>query len=195
MVSKMRRLSVSVSTLCFSPSLAAAGLPSGHAILVMIKKQEVEAAKLAEDQVGEQKSDKEGLISSARKVSFDQDAPSQQQQQMLDDIPRLERQIEALLELREYSEAIESLTKLMTTRKALLKILKSNDKDASKEKHETARTLVTFGKVLIKNGDPVNAERALRDAVKLFKKNGSPRDLEGVKEAQSVLATLNGVQL
>lgn len=111
-----------------------------------------------------------------------------------DDIDRLERQAARFIERDEHEKAIESLTRLMAARKTLLKLLKTSNKDASNDKYATACTLVTFGKVLLKHGDPTNAERALQDAIKLFKKSRSTRDMEGVKEAQLALTELSGIQ-
>jgi hypothetical protein len=165
----------------------------------MIKKQLSEASKLAaEDHVDEQKSEKDDYSprrSPSKREPLNSPFPVDEQQRILSNISDLERLARRYIDRDDQVRTIETLTRLMAARKALLKLLKSYNKDATEEKYDTARTLLTFGKVLLKNGDPVNAERALDDAMKLFKKNRTPRDLEGIKEVQQALKTLNGVQL
>jgi hypothetical protein len=158
----------------------------------MIKKAIARAAaKEEQEPSGEQKSDKDEAISPKRSpLALGVDFPPQEQIQLMDTIAHLERESKEYVYHDEYERAVESLTKLMAARKALLKLLKSSHKDSSNEKYATACTLLTFGKVLSLKGDSVNATRALEDAIKLFKKNGLSRDMEGVNEAQLALKAL-----
>ncbi|GKY96071.1 hypothetical protein MPSEU_000567300 [Mayamaea pseudoterrestris] len=174
------------------------GLPETHAIRSMIRKQLAETSKLAEQHVDEHKSDKDELYTSnpgsqrsCKQLRF----PRAEHQRISGDIESLERESAKLVDCEELNQAIESLTKLMAARKALLKLLKAYNRDASDEKYETACTLLTFGKVLLATDDPVNAERALEDSIKLFKKSRTARDVEGLNEAQRALKALNRVQL
>lgn len=80
----------------------------------------------------------------------------------------------------------------MSTRKAILKLMKESHQDATNEKVETAYTLKLFGKVLLKKGDTANAERALGDALKLFKK-GDEKDRAAVEEVRRLLDGLRQV--
>jgi len=79
-------------------------------------------------------------------------------------------------------KAVDTLTRMMAVRKAILKLLKSTQEDASGEQLATAHTLKMFGEVLVQKGDLKNAKRAFGDALKLFKK-GSVQQKEHDEQA------------
>jgi Flp pilus assembly protein TadD len=85
--------------------------------------------------------------------------------------------------------AVDTLTKLMSTRKVVLKLMKAIGLDSSDEKIETAYTLKLFGKVLLRRGDKLNAERAFSDSLKLFRK-GDEKDQAAVEEVSKLLTRL-----
>jgi tetratricopeptide (TPR) repeat protein len=135
-------------------------LPDNHVIVVMIKHRLAEAEK------------------HLKAISRE------------DEVTVLERQAEEEAGSGDLDKAIETLTKVMAMRKALLKAKKASKQDASEEKYLTACTLVTFGKVLLAKDDNANAQRALADAEKLFKKSGSEKDLASLKEVAALLDKL-----
>lgn len=103
------------------------------------------------------------------------------------EILQLEQQVKSEIDHGDLDKSVETLTKLMASRKTLLKILKSLDDDSSTAKMSTAYTLKIFGQVLTEKGDLANAERAFGDALKLFKKAG---DACGDKELDDIESRL-----
>lgn len=93
----------------------------------------------------------------------------------------------------ELDKAIDTLTRLMTLRKALLKTMKQAKQNTSEEKRAAALSLKMFGEVLMQKEDRTNAERAFGDALRLFKKLKSDEDESTVKEIQSHLQKLHAV--
>jgi hypothetical protein len=116
--------------------------------------------------------------------------PPDETRRAMDDIMFFEKQAEHHIAQGDFVMAVETLTRLMATRKALLKILKAANKEMSEEKFTTGCTLVTFGKVLMHQGDVLNAERAFADALKLLKTCGSAREQAAIKEVHMALETM-----
>jgi tetratricopeptide (TPR) repeat protein len=88
------------------------------------------------------------------------------------DVDVLETLADEAVERGDLDDAILSLTRAMSLRKDSLKRVKSSKDDRSTEQFQTACTLKKFGKVLVLKGDIPNADRAYKDALKLFKKSG-----------------------
>jgi Flp pilus assembly protein TadD len=107
----------------------------------------------------------------------------------LHDLRQLEQAAQILISNGDLDNAIDTLTRLMSTRKVVLKLMKAIDLDSTNEKVETAYTLKLFGKVLLKKGDKLNAERAFRDSLKLFRK-GDEKDQAAVDEVKHLLDKL-----
>jgi len=132
------------------------GVPNDHPIVVTIKKQMEDSSSLAERQ------------SKAKEVQ------------------QLKRKASKEIAKGDLDKAVDTLTQMMAVRKAILKMLKSSQQDASEEKIATAHTLKLFGEVLVEKGDLLNAERAFGDALKLFKKGSSQKQEQGDQEKKAV---------
>jgi tetratricopeptide (TPR) repeat protein len=88
-------------------------------------------------------------------------------------VARLEKKADAEIERGALDMATETLKELLVIRRASLKRLKENGLDTSEQVYAIACLLQTFGFVFAKNGDDENAERAFKDASRLFRK-GQP---------------------
>jgi hypothetical protein len=84
---------------------------------------------------------------------------------------RLEERAEGERRRGDYDQAISTMSEVMTIRMACTEKLKAAGLDASTEIAATVRLLHTFGHVFAEKGDDEKAQRAHRDAVRLFKKN------------------------
>lgn len=72
--------------------------------------------------------------------------------------------------------ATETLRQLLIIRRANLKEMKARGEDTKDQVYAIACLLQTFGFVFAKNGDDENAERAFKDASRLFRKGGNPNE-------------------
>jgi tetratricopeptide (TPR) repeat protein len=86
------------------------------------------------------------------------------------EIFKLEQQADAEIERGALDQAIATLTQLLTMRRAALKRLKDAGLNTTEQVYAIACLLQTFGFVFAKNGDDENAERAFKDAARLFRK-------------------------
>jgi tetratricopeptide (TPR) repeat protein len=84
----------------------------------------------------------------------------------------LEKKADAEIERGALDMATETLKELLVIHRASLKRLKDNEQDTSEQVYAIACLLQTFGFVFAKNGDDENAERAFKDASRLFRKGG-----------------------
>jgi len=125
------------------------GVPKHHAIVQVIEKRRDEATKRA------------------------------QKQTLETEIRNLENQVKTEIMQGKLDKSVDTLTKIMATRKTLLKTLKALNEDLSPTQVSTAYTLKLFGQVLMEKKDTANAERAFEDSLKLFVKAG---EKEGSKE-------------
>lgn len=85
---------------------------------------------------------------------------------------RLEMKADDEIERGALDIAIETLKELLIIRRESLQRLKNDGIDTSKQVYAIACLLQTFGFVFAKNGDDENAERAFKDASRLFRKGG-----------------------
>lgn len=131
------------------------------------------------------------IASSIRQKLQDATARSHRESRVKE-LHQLEQDAKVQIAAGNLDQAVDTLTRLMSTRKAILKLMKESHQDATNEKVETAYTLKLFGKVLLKKGDTANAERALGDALKLFKK-GDEKDRAAVEEVRRLLDGLRQV--
>jgi tetratricopeptide (TPR) repeat protein len=90
------------------------------------------------------------------------------------DIDALEKKADAEIERGALDMATETLKQLLVIRRATLKQLKEKGHDTKDQVYAIACLLQTFGFVFAKNGDDENAERAFKDASRLFRKGGTP---------------------
>lgn len=127
--------------LTFSMFVSLSGIPFNHAIVTMIEQRRKEAeSKVAEDP--------------NRAV----------------EIQRLEERADAERRRGEYDQAISTLGEAMTIRMTCTEQLKACGLDTSAEIAATVRLLHKFGHVFSAKGDDEKAERAHRDADRLFKR-------------------------
>jgi tetratricopeptide (TPR) repeat protein len=89
------------------------------------------------------------------------------------DVDGLERKADAEIERGSLDMATETLKQLLVIRRATLKHLKEKGHDTKDQVYAIACLLQTFGFVFAKNGDDENAERAFKDASRLFRKGGA----------------------
>jgi tetratricopeptide (TPR) repeat protein len=89
------------------------------------------------------------------------------------DVDGLERKADAEIERGALDMATETLKQLLVIRRATLKHLKEKGHDTKDQVYAIACLLQTFGFVFAKNGDDENAERAFKDASRLFRKGGA----------------------
>jgi hypothetical protein len=87
------------------------------------------------------------------------------------EILRLEERAEIERMRGEYDQAISTLSEAMTIRMACTQKLKAAGSDVSAEIAATVRLLHTFGHVFAEKGDVEKAQRAHRDAARLYRKN------------------------
>ena len=92
------------------------------------------------------------------------------------DIDALEKKADAEIERGALDMATETLRRLLLIRRATLKEMKARGEDTKDQVYAIACLLQTFGFVFAKNGDDENAERAFKDASRLFRK-GSPSEI------------------
>ena len=93
------------------------------------------------------------------------------------DIDALEKKADAEIERGALDMATETLRHLLVIRRATLKEMKARGEDTKDQVYAIACLLQTFGFVFAKNGDDENAERAFKDASRLFRKGGSPNEI------------------
>lgn len=89
------------------------------------------------------------------------------------EVVKLEKEADALIESGKLDMATATLQKLLALRRSLLKELRDNGLDTADQVYHIACLLQTFGFVFAKNGDDENAERAFKDASRLFRKGGT----------------------
>ena len=89
------------------------------------------------------------------------------------DIDALEKKADAEIERGALDMATETLRQLLIIRRANLKEQKARGEDTKDQVYAIACLLQTFGFVFAKNGDDENAERAFKDASRLFRKGGN----------------------
>ena len=87
-------------------------------------------------------------------------------------LTELEKKADNEIERGALDMATETLKELLVLRRAALQKLKEKGKDTSEQVYAIACLLQTFGFVFAKNGDDQNAERAFKDAARLFRKRG-----------------------
>lgn len=141
------------------------GVPENNVIYAMIK------ARLDEAEKGSSQREEEGEAvntSADSSVSAGEDSIK-----IIEDL-----EIKAAKAIRDgnVDAAIWILSAVMQQRKELLRILKEKGDKATSVKYDTACTLFTFGKVLVVRGDRESAEKAFKDALRLFKKSGTSAD-------------------
>ena len=90
----------------------------------------------------------------------------------------LEKKADEEIERGALDMATETLKELLVLRRAALSELKDKGEDTSEQVYKIACLLQTFGFVFAKNGDDMNAERAFKDAARLFKKRGGSSFVE-----------------
>jgi len=120
-----------------------AGVPADHVLVKMIKDKRRET-ELAQSM----KIEEEGLA----------------------DLLKIEREAYGQLTEGKLDHGVETLSRAMAMRRALLKLLKSTGRDSTKLQHDTACALDKFGDILTNQGNKVYAQRAYCDSIKLFKK-------------------------
>ena len=92
------------------------------------------------------------------------------------DVDALEKKADAEIERGALDMATETLRQLLVIRRSTLKEMKTRGEDTKDQVYAIACLLQTFGFVFAKNGDDENAERAFKDASRLFRKGGSPSE-------------------
>jgi tetratricopeptide (TPR) repeat protein len=92
------------------------------------------------------------------------------------DVDALEKKADAEIERGALDMATETLRHLLVIRRATLKEMKARGEDTKDQVYAIACLLQTFGFVFAKNGDDENAERAFKDASRLFRKGGNPNE-------------------
>jgi uncharacterized protein with PhoU and TrkA domain len=107
-------------------------------------------------------------------------------------LDKLEKEVDAQLKRGTLDSAINTLTRIMAIRRALLKLYKSSGRDSSKVRHDTACVLQKFGDVLARKRDKVHAERAYTDSLKLFRKLGDVDRCNAVKTELEMIRGLVG---
>jgi len=90
----------------------------------------------------------------------------------------LERKADDEIERGALDSATETLKELLVLRRAALQDAKEKGQDSSDQVYAIACLLQTFGFVFAKNGDDENAERAFKDAARLFKKRAGNMRVE-----------------
>lgn len=88
-------------------------------------------------------------------------------------VAKLEQKADSEIERGALDMATETLKELLVIRRAALKRLKEKGIDTTEQVYAIACLLQTFGFVFAKNGDDENAERAFKDASRLFRKGGN----------------------
>lgn len=119
-----------------------AGIPFSHPIVTMIDQRRKEAEKLI---ASDPKREKELL--------------------------KLEEKAELLRFRGEFDKAIMTLSEALKMRQASIQKLKAVGLDTSSEITATVRLLHSFGHVFAQKGDDEKAQRAHRDAIKLWEKH------------------------
>ena len=161
------------------------GVPPDHAIVTMIRKriQEADQAKEATENHTPEKAKPQSFQAQAEPKSPIEFERRQQ-------LKELERRADGQAKKGDWTAAIQTLTRVMSLRKDILKQLKAAGVDATNEKLRTAATLHKFGRVLGRNGDGANAERAYKDAIKMYRKCG-----ETAGPVDKIVAEMNQLQL
>lgn len=106
------------------------------------------------------------------------------------DLVILENEAHMHLKSGDLDKAIHTLTHIMATRRALLKLLRAQKRDSAKVKFDTACVLELFGIVLTRKGDYKHAIRAFGDAYKLFHACGDTARCDGIQEELDELQNL-----
>lgn len=88
----------------------------------------------------------------------------------------LEQKADAEIERGALDMATETLKELLVIHRAALKQLKEHGLETGEQVYAIACLLQTFGFVFAKNGDDENAERAFKDASRLFRKGGQSEE-------------------
>ena len=82
------------------------------------------------------------------------------------------------IKAEEYQEALVTLEAAMEIRKNALATLRAVGEDTAEQFHGIACLLRSFGSVYARMGDEENADRAYRDATRLFRRSGAAEFLE-----------------
>ena len=91
------------------------------------------------------------------------------------EVIRLEKRADEERQRGEYDKAITTLGEAMTLRIACTERLKAANLDASTEVAATVKLLNSFGHIFSESGDTERAERAHKDAARLFRKSMQPK--------------------
>ena len=93
------------------------------------------------------------------------------------DLLKLEERAEQEVGREAYEQALATLTEILAMRRTEFVKLKASGEDTSVQIHGIARLLRSFGSVFARTGDDENADRAYKDAIRLFEKSGASENI------------------